>query len=163
MADHMNRKQQTPQPTDVPAIRSPALAPLNALVGTWSIAFTHVELPDTVHGQQTYEWLGGGHFLIEHSRMEHPEIPDSIAIIGADDSGEGLIQHYFDSRGVYRVYQMSLSEGTWKVWRDAPGFSQRFTGKFSDDGKTIEVSGELSKDGVNWEHDFTQNYTRGNA
>jgi hypothetical protein len=68
--------------------------------------------------------------------------------------------HYFDSRGVLRVMKMSLKDGIWKVWRDAPGFSQRFTGGFGDDGKTIEVSGDLSKDGVNWQHDFTHTYTR---
>jgi len=122
---------------------------------------THVAFQDTVHGQQTYEWLEGGHFLIAHSHFDHPDVPDSISIIGADNSGEGLSEHYFDSRGVLRVYKMSLSEGTWTVWRDAPGFSQRFTGKFSDAADTIEVLGELSKDGVNWEHDFTHTYTRG--
>lgn len=121
---------------------------------------THVALPDTVHGQKTFEWLEGGHFLIERSHFDHPDVPDSIAVIGADETDKGLSQHYFDSRGVLRVFKVSLSEGTWKVWRDAPGFSQRFTGKVSEDGNTIEVSGELSKDGVEWEHDFTHTYTR---
>jgi hypothetical protein len=157
MANNTHLKQQAP---DVPETPSPALESLNALVGTWTIAFTHVALPDTVHGQKTYEWLEGNHFLIERSRMEHPEVPDSIGIIGTHDSSEGLAAHYFDSRGVARIYQMSLLDGTWKVWRDAPGFSQRFTGKFSDDGNTINVSGELSKDGVKWEHDFEQIYMK---
>lgn len=157
MTDNTNPKQQAP---DLPGTRSPALEPLNALVGKWSIEMTHVALPDTVHGQTTYEWLEGRRFLIVRSRTEHPDIPDSIAVIGADDSGEGLAEHYFDSRGVSRVYQMSLSDGTWNMWRDAPGFSQRFTGTFSDDGKTIKVLGELLRDGVNWERDFEQTYTK---
>ena len=29
-------------------------------------------------------------------------------------------QHYYDSRGVARVYQMSLEGGIWKLWREAP-------------------------------------------
>lgn len=161
MADNTNHKQQTPQPTDIPATRSPALEPLSALVGVWFVEMTHVKLPDTVHGQKTFEWLEGGHFLLERSRFDHPDVPDSISIYGAGDSDAPLGVHYFDSRGVLRVSKMSLSDGTWKVWRDAPGFSQRFTGKFGEGGKTIEVSGELSKDGVNWEHDFTHTYTRG--
>ena len=161
MADSTNLKPQAPVPNDVPNTRSPALEPLQALVGTWFVKMTHVALPDTVHGQKTYEWLEGGHFLIERSHFDHPDVPDSITIIGADDSSEGLSEHYFDSRGVSRVYKMNLSDGTWNVWRDTPGFSQRFTGKFSDDGKTIESSWELSKDGVNWEHDLTLTYTRG--
>jgi hypothetical protein len=27
-------------------------------------------------------------------------------------------QHYYDSRGVARIYQMSLNDGGWKLWRD---------------------------------------------
>ena len=161
MANSTNSKRQAPEPSDVPSTRSPALEPLHVLVGTWFIEMTHVALPDPVHGLKTYAWLEGGHFLIERSHFDHPDVPDSIAIIGADDSGEGLSEHYFDSRGVSRVCQMTLRDGRWNVWRDAPGFSQHFTGTFSDDGKTIEVVGELSKDGVNWEHDFTHTYSRG--
>jgi hypothetical protein len=160
MASNTNHKGQAPQLTDVPATRSPALEPLNALVGVWSIEFIHVALPDPVHGQKTFEWLEGGHFLIERSHMEHPEVPDSISIYSTDNAARGLAQHYFDSRGVYRVMKMSLRDGTWKVWRDEPGFSQRFTGTFSDDGNTIKILGELSKDGVKWERDFEQIYTK---
>jgi hypothetical protein len=29
-------------------------------------------------------------------------------------------QHNYDSRGVARVYQMSLEGGIWKLWREAP-------------------------------------------
>jgi hypothetical protein len=37
---------------------------------------------------------------------------------------------------------MSLENGVWRLWHDEPDFSpldfsQRFTGSFSDDGKTI--------------------------
>jgi hypothetical protein len=161
MTDDTHPDQPAPQPTDVPGARSPALEPLQALVGSWFVNMTHVALPDPVHGVKTYAWLEGGHFLVERGHFDHPDVPDSVAIIGADDSGEGLAQHYFDSRGVLRVYRMRLSDGIWTLWRDAPGFSQRFTGRFSGDGSTIEVAGELSKDGVKWEPDFTQTYTRG--
>jgi hypothetical protein len=160
MASATNLEQQSPKPTDVPTSRSPDLEALNALVGTWSVAMTHVDLPDTVRGQKTFEWLEGKHFLIEHSHFDHPDVPDSISMIGVGASGEGLSEHYFDSRGVLRVMKMSLKNGIWNVWRDAPGFSQRFTGTFSGDGNTIEVFGDLSKDGVNWQHDFTHTYTR---
>ena len=68
---------------------------------------------------------------------------------------------YFDSRGISRVYQMSLSEdGIWKMWREAPGFFQRFTGKISKDGNTITARWERSNSGVFWEHDFDLTYTR---
>ena len=33
---------------------------------------------------------------------------------------------YFDSRGVRRIYGVSLEDGVLRMWRDAPGFDQRF-------------------------------------
>jgi hypothetical protein len=70
--------------------------------------------------------------------------------------------HYYDSRGLYRVYETSLDQVAWKFWRDAspPDFSQRFTGTFGDDGKTITGRGELSKDGTIWEGDLDLTYYR---
>jgi hypothetical protein len=44
---------------------------------------------------------------------------------------------YADSRGVFRVYQMSLFDGVWKLTRQASGFSQRFVGAWNADGRTI--------------------------
>jgi hypothetical protein len=162
MANTMDQNQtnQAQPAPDLPKKRSPDLEALNALVGTWTIAFTHVALPDTIHGRTTFEWLEGGQFLIVRSFPEDSKVPEMIGIIGSDDSGEGLLEHYFDSRGVARLYQMSLRDGRWKTWRDEVGFSQRFTGTFSRDGKTIKVMGELSRDGVTWAHDFEQIYTK---
>jgi hypothetical protein len=56
----------------------------------------------------TFEWLDGRRFLIQRSHYDHPEIPDAIAIIGVTDGQ--LPMHYFDCRGVYRVYAASLAE-----------------------------------------------------
>jgi hypothetical protein len=55
---------------------------------------------------------------------------------------------------------MSLEDGTWKMWREALGFSQRFMGTFSDDGNTITTRWEKASDGVNWEHDLDLTYTK---
>jgi hypothetical protein len=65
-----------------------------------------------------------------------------------------------DARGVYRVYQMSTVDGVWKLWRDSPGFFQRFTGTFGDDGDSIGGGWEKSPDGSNWETDFEVTYAR---
>jgi hypothetical protein len=104
--------------------------------------------------------LQGDRFLIQRSHAQHPQVPSMIGIIGADESGDDLVQQYFDSRGVQRTYKMSLHDGIWKIWRDAPGFSQRSEGRFSDDGKTIHVLGELCRDNATWERDFEQTYTK---
>jgi hypothetical protein len=67
---------------------------------------------------------------------------------------------HYDSRGVSRVYQMSFGERVWKIWRQAPGFSQRFSGMLSDDGDSIRATWEKSRDGSDWEHDFDLIYTK---
>ncbi len=59
-----------------------------------------------------------------------------------------------------RVYRMSVANGVWKMWRDAPGFNQRFIGKISGDGKAIAGQWEMSPDGTNWEVDFDLTYTK---
>ena len=100
-------------------------------------------------------------FLIQRWHYDHPEIPDAIAVIGVTDGQ--LSMHYFDYRGVYRVYAVSLEEDEWRFWRDAPGFSQRFTGILSDDGNTITGQGQLSRDGSAWEDDLAITYRRSPA
>jgi hypothetical protein len=55
---------------------------------------------------------------------------------------------------------MSLENGQWKQWRQAPGFSQRFIGTFSEDGRTITARWEISSNGEQWERDFELTYTR---
>jgi hypothetical protein len=133
---------------------------LNALVGAWTIEATHPAYPSVVvTGRASFEWLEGEHFLIQRSQAEHPDFPDGISIIGAT-TDEGLSMHYFDSRGVYRLYGVGVSEGVLRIWRDAPGFSQRFTGKLVDEGDTIDGHWELSRDGSNWEDDLEITYRR---
>ncbi len=105
-----------------------------------------------MRGHATFEWLDGRQFLILRWHYDHPEIPDPIAITGVMDGQ--LSMHYFDYRGVYRVCTVSLGEDQWRFWRDAPGFSQRFTGILSDDGNTITGQGQLSRDGSGWEDDL---------
>jgi hypothetical protein len=80
-----------------------------------------------VPGSVTYEWLEGGRFLVQRSRNEHELFPDAISVIGAPEAGDGLVMEYFDSRGVRRTYGISLDDGVLRIWRDEPGFDQRFS------------------------------------
>lgn len=68
--------------------------------------------------------------------------------------------HYFDSRGVFRVYEVTIDDAGWRIWRDAPGFSQRFVGTFSDGGDAIDGQWELCRDDVNWINDLQITYRR---
>ena len=116
-------------------------------------------------GRVTFDWMPGERFLVERWEVPVPEAPDGIAIIGFDEGRGTYLQHYFDSRGVARVYSMSLDDGEWKLWRDQPDFSpldfsQRFGGRFSQDGSRIDGAWEICHDGSTWEHDFDLSYLR---
>lgn len=153
-----------------PAARHPTLEHLNALVGTWAAEAMHPLLPDTtISGRATFEWLKGRQFVIWRSHFDHPDIPDSISILGFDNAVEPgevgtstgpCTVHYFDSRGVHRLSHVEAKAGIWRIWRDWPGFSQRVTGTFSDDGNTIICKGELSVDDATWKPDLQVTYTR---
>jgi hypothetical protein len=149
----------------------PAISRLAALVGEWSMVAEFKGAPPADAGARVvFEWMRGKRFLIERWEAPNLEPLDApaagIAIIGADPDSEGyFLQHYFDSRGVARVYKMSFSDRVWKLWRDSPDsspldFSQRYTGTFGDNGKTITGSWEICHDGTTWEHDFDLTYTK---
>jgi hypothetical protein len=148
------------------AARPPALERLEAIVGAWTLEGGLPAAPGVVvRGRVTFEWLAGGRFLVERWEIKRREFPDGIAIIGLDRDGEAFTQHYFDSRGVARVYAMSFHDGVWTLSRDSPDFSpldfrQRFTGEFSSDGRTISGRWETSGDGSTWEHDFDLTYRK---
>lgn len=104
----------------------PALEPFDALIGTWDTEATHPMFDGVVSGSVTHEWLAGGHFLVQRSHNEHELFPDAIAVIGAPESGDGLVMEYFDSRGVRRTYGVSFDDGLLRIWRDDPAFAQRY-------------------------------------
>ena len=134
---------------------NPALDHLDALVGKWETAATHPRSPDTVvRGRATVAWLEGGCFLIQRARTEHPDVPDSSAVIGCDAPDGACSMHSFDARDAARVYAVGAEAGVWRFWRDWPGFSQRYVPTISADGQTVPGSWELSRDGVTWEPDL---------
>ena len=152
------------------AERNPALERLEALVGEWKMAAGPPDGdPWPGEARVSFEWLEGRSWLIQRWTIEMPEAPDGIAVIGLADapasgeeeaSGEALRQHYFDSRGVHRVYEMSLEDGEWKLWREGPPFDQRMTATLSDDGKTIAGRWEAREEGSDWRTDFDLTYTK---
>ena len=153
-----NSSQLPQQPSN------PALEQLSVFVGEWDLEITSMSFEEdkktVVRGHVSFEWIEGGAFLLERSEIPNTEFPRSIAIIGPDDSAETYGMLYCDSRGVSRIYQMSLSGNVWKLWRDFPGFSQRFIGTFNDERNIITARWEKSEDGSNWELDFQLTYTK---
>ena len=143
------------------AIPNPALDSLKTLIGEWKTVGTHPLLPGTIlHGHSSFKWMEGGAFLFWHSEIYKEGFPVGVAIFGSDDATGDYFMLYFDERKVSRKYDVSVHDNIVKWWRNAPGFSQRYTWTFAEDGNTIIGKGELCKDGKTWEKDLDLTYTR---
>ena len=142
---------------------NPALATLQFLVGTWDMELSDASfLPDpeaTVRGRVEFAWIERGAALV--MRMGGAAAPSATWIVGRDETQRDYHVLYADDRGVSRVYRMSLGDSTWRVWRDAPGFAQRFDAEVRADRAEIDGRWQKSVDGgTSWEHDFKVRYSR---
>jgi hypothetical protein len=139
---------------------------LDPFVGEWTLEATFpAGGPTGVAAHAVFEWILGGQFLLERSEVAHPDAPDGFCVVEVDAGTGGYRQHYFDSRGIARLYAMDFSDGVWTLLRESADFSplpfaQRFTGTFADDGKSIDGRWETSRDGSAWELDFGLTYTK---
>jgi hypothetical protein len=131
------------------------------LVGEWSTESRHPAVAGTViAGSSRVEWLPGEQFLIYRTVYDHPDFPDAISIIGDTN---GLQMHYFDVRGVHRLFELSVTADGWSIampLRDDSPFAQRMTYTFDDAEHTMSGKGQLSYDGVTWEDDLETTYRR---
>ena len=133
---------------------------LASLVGHWELS---VDLPgaDGVHGDVIFEVMG--EVLVQRTTVPVPEAPDSCCIVVSRDGK--FTQHYFDARGVARLYDMTFDGHTWTLERTKPDFSpldfyQRYVGTVSDDTTTITGEWQSSADGREWTRDFGLTYRR---
>ena len=135
------------------------LAALEVLVGEWTAEAVDPGSGEPIRGTMIVEWLEGGGYLVQRTTLENPVFPRTLAMIGPDRAGR-IVQHYFDSRGVARIYDISLEDGVLTLSRDDEDMAQRFTGRFSDDGSAIEGAWERTGDDRAWIHDFDLTYRR---
>ena len=136
--------------------RPTALGLLDVLVGEWTQIVSGHGDPT---GTMTFEWSLDERYLLMRSRLPAP-FPESLAVIEYVVAADEFRQHYFDSRGVTRVYRMTLTGSEWMLLRTEPDFSelsfaQRFVGTIADDGRSVDGRWEQSHDGgTTWEPDF---------
>jgi hypothetical protein len=137
--------------------RETALKRLGVFIGEWRLGLEP-------GARSVFEWALDGKFLIQRTEIPDPVFPNGLCIVAYDPSKDAYTQHYFDSRGVVRLYAMTFRDGIWTLLRNTPDFtpldfSQRFTGRFSADGNTISGTWETG-DGSNWKKDFELTYAR---
>jgi hypothetical protein len=134
-----------------------ALERLNAFVGEWTVEAMNRT------GRSSFEWALDGQYLLQRTTVPGP-VPDSWSIYAPTDEPGSYRQHYFDSRGIARLYAMTVTEqGHWSLERHEPDFSplpfhQRFTATVEED--TITGRWESSEIGEAWELDFVLTYGR---
>lgn len=65
---------------------------------------------------------------------------------------------YFDSRGVRRTYGMSLEDGVLRMWREQPGFDQRYSATLAPE--TFEGQWQLARTPNDWQDDLKVTHRR---
>lgn len=129
---------------------------LEPLIGEWRVSALGGS------GRSSFAWELGGAYLVQRTSIDHPEAPDSLSIYAPAD--DGFLQHYFDSRGVVRLYRMTLEGDRWTLLRDAPDFSplsfaQRWVATVGADA--IDGRWETAAPGsADWALDFELRYER---
>ena len=154
--------------------RPEALARLDVFLGDWTLEVRFPGAPSP-HGPATgpaawsrFEWTLDGRFLLQRTEVPVPEAPNGLLLAGLDErpgATGAYLQHYFDSRGVARLYAMDFDGRTWTLLRETADFTplpfrQRFTGTFSEDRNTLTGAWEKQPEGAAWEHDFDLVYRR---
>jgi hypothetical protein len=138
--------------------RDPALEPFDALIGTWETEAKHRAVDEIDLGSTTFEWLEGGHFLVQRSHVDHELFPDAICIIDEPETGDGSVIETFDSRGIRQTYDTSLENGVWRIWRDHPSFDQRFSAAIGPD--QFEGPFDVAETPGDWQEDMRVTYRR---
>jgi hypothetical protein len=142
-----------------------ALKRLDVFVGEWRLGLgPSIPPADDGGARSAFEWVLGGQFLVQRTEIPDPHVPNSLCFVAYDAETGGYTQHYFDSRGIVRLYAMTFRDGIWTLLRGKPDFTpldfrQRFTGRFSDDGNAIVGTWEIDE-GSGWRKDFDLAYAR---
>jgi len=141
---------------------------MDRLLGEWDTAGTMDVDGRTISisGHTTIEPLG--EFVVLRTTVQPAEFPDSVSIIGGGPADAPAPMHYFDERGVQRLYLSTVDEARWVIQladadRDmSPGFDQRYVGEISPDGSRITGAWKrgVGAAGDRWEVDFTFDFER---
>ena len=107
----------------------PSLRTLDVLVGTWQIS------GPGHHGTVTYEWMDGGHFLIQHVNLvQDDRATTGVEYIGYDADSGTLKSHYFGSTGDILEYVYEVTDRELTIWFGQPGSPARYRGTFDAGG-----------------------------
>jgi Protein of unknown function (DUF1579) len=144
------------QPAQLPLIPSPELQLLNVFVGKWpteGLSYGSGQSKENPYdssvrwlGEETYEWLPGGFFLLRHFNGQIGHIPMSgIEVIGYDAASQTYPSQMFDSYGRIHLAQRSVRDGIWSY----TGTEYCATYTFRNNGNNMATHWEWL-DGDDW-------------
>lgn len=109
------------------------------LIGSW-------EVSGGLEGTNTFEWAEGGFFLIQRFDFVKDGHPiKGIEIIGhekgitGEESAEIKTRVYSFTDGMTLDYVYEMSDEGLTIWMDRKGSDGYMKGKFSDDGKKLDI------------------------
>ena len=142
-------------------MRSEAIQQLEPLVGEWTLTLFNawfIDDPDArLQGDATISWLGEA--FLEMRATFADDQGNWHWVIGRSDADEKFVLLYYDERGTMRVFDMTFSDGHWRLLREDPDFHQRFIATVATD--RIEARFEASEDeGTTWRKDFDMSFAR---
>lgn len=127
----------------IPAALDSRLRLLDKFVGTWHLHHRAFDRGEEWEGQDTYEWMDGGHFLAYHHEEFGRDIKGTM-IVGFEQRwreetpSADLIGHWFESTtGNHFVYIWEPGEDSFTFWLEVKGSDAAFRGTFSDDRNTV--------------------------
>jgi hypothetical protein len=130
------------------------MSALDRLLGSWDCTMRHSAMSEAVSAKQQYERVLDGAFVLQRWTYDHPDFPDALGLMS--DSA----CHYFDVRGVTRIFDFEIDDAGWSMIRLDAAFSQRHIARF-DGPDRMESIGDASHDGgATWEHDFAMTHER---
>ena len=127
--------------------------PLDVFVGSWK---TEGEVIGVAEGSSlkftatdTYEWLPGGYFLFHRFDADMPDgNVKGIEVIGYSTESQTFFLYSFDNLGNTTLLQGKIDDERWTFI----GESIRFTGSFSENGRTLSGLWEIrSSEGAVWQ------------
>ncbi len=130
-------------------VKGPQHRQLKSFVGQWTIEGENGvgEAKTPVHGEETYEWLDGGFFLL-HKFNRHIGARNSTGLgwISYDSKTKTYFSCTISNSGFLRIYEVEISDHQMII----SGETERATIKLSPDCEVLHIYWDECRDGTNW-------------
>lgn len=131
-----------------------AIEALDQLLGTWEFTMHHADVSKPIYGRHVYERVLDGAFVLHRCVYDRSDFPDAMALM------TDTTYHYFDVRGITRIFKVEFKDHGWSTINVEKEFSQRTVARFKS-REQVEVNGKRSHDnGVTWQPDYTMTSRR---